>query len=107
MSTAFLVAMIASMTAVTAFSRLAPAVLIQRWKPGPKLTLWLDQVPPAVMAAIVLPALLVPEGHLDASFDNTGLWVGIGTIGLALVSKNFYLTILGGLGTMIAVSLFL
>lgn len=104
MSTPFLLTMIAGMTAVTVFSRLAPTLLVQRYRPGPRLSLWLNQVPPAVMAAIVLPALITPEGNLDLSGANTGLWIGLATIAIALLSKNFYLTILGGLGLMVAVS---
>lgn len=105
MSTVFLLTMIAGMTAVTVFSRIVPTLLVQRYQPGPKLSLWLEQVPPAVMAAIVLPELLTHEGDLDVSGGNTGLWIGLITIVIALISKSFSLTILGGLGLMITVSL--
>ncbi len=92
-----LTVMIVGMTCVTIFSRLAPALFVTRFQPTPKVQKWLRQVSPAVMAAIVLPALLAPERSLDLSFSNAAPYIGIATGVVAYFSRSFSITIIFGI----------
>lgn len=105
MTTVGLLAMIVGMMLVTMLSRVPPIILVSRVKPGPRVRRWLRQVPPAVMAAIVGPSLLVRHGQVDVSGNNIELWVGLGTLLVALVSKNFFVTIAIGVGAMVVLKL--
>lgn len=105
MTTAGLLAMILGMMLVTMVSRVPPIILVSRVKPGPRVRRWLRQVPPAVMAAIVGPSLLVRDGGVDFSGHNIELWVGLFTLVVALVSKNFFATIAIGVGVMVVLKL--
>jgi branched-subunit amino acid transport protein len=57
----------------------------------------LHYVPPAVLAALVVPALLLPDDTLDLSVHNHHLLAGLVAIGVAWFSKNTLLTILAGM----------
>jgi branched-subunit amino acid transport protein len=58
----------------------------------------LHYVPTAVLTAIVLPGMLLPDGqHWQLSFDNAYLLAGIAAIGIAAFSRNLLATIGGGL----------
>ena len=57
----------------------------------------LHYVPPAVLSAIVFPELLMPNGTLNLSFDNTRLLAGLIAILVAWFSKNTLITILAGM----------
>lgn len=54
-------------------------------------------VPPAILAAIVLPELLRPTGVIDISPGNPQLLAGIVAAFVAWKTKNTWLTILGGM----------
>jgi len=55
-------------------------------------------VPTAVLTAIVLPGMLLPDGQRWAlSPDNAYLWAGLATIAIAAVSRHLLATIGGGL----------
>jgi branched-subunit amino acid transport protein len=58
----------------------------------------LHYVPTAVLTAIVVPGMLMPDGqHWQLSFDNAYLLAGIAAIGIAAFSRNLLATIGGGL----------
>ena len=58
----------------------------------------LQYVPTAVLTAIVVPGMLLPDGtHWQLSFDNAYLLAGIAAIVIAAVSRNLLATIGGGL----------
>jgi branched-subunit amino acid transport protein len=58
----------------------------------------LHYVPTAVLTAIVVPGMLLPDGqHWQLSFDNAYLLAGIAAIGIAAFSRNLLATIGGGL----------
>lgn len=58
----------------------------------------LHYVPTAVLTAIVVPGMLLPDGaHWQLSLDNTYLLAGIVSIGIAAFSRNLLATIGGGL----------
>ncbi len=58
----------------------------------------LHYVPAAVLTAIVVPGMLLPDGqHLAFSLDNAYLLAGLGAILIAALSRNLLATIGGGL----------
>jgi branched-subunit amino acid transport protein len=55
-------------------------------------------VPTAVLTAIVLPGMLLPDGqHWALSLDNAYLLAGLATIAIAAVTRHLLATIGGGL----------
>ena len=57
-------------------------------------------VPPAILAAIVLPELLRPTGVIDISMGNPQLIAGFVAALVAWKTKNTWLTILVGMLTL-------
>jgi branched-subunit amino acid transport protein len=58
----------------------------------------LHYVPTAVLTAIVVPGMLLPDGaHWQLSLDNAYLLAGIVSIGIAAFSRHLLATIGGGL----------
>ncbi|QKF50357.1 AzlD domain-containing protein [Pseudomonas graminis] len=58
----------------------------------------LHYVPTAVLTAIVVPGMLLPDGtHWQLSLGNAYLLAGIVSIGIAAFSRNLLATIGGGL----------
>ena len=54
-------------------------------------------VAPAVLSAIIFPALFIPAGHLDLTLGNTRLLAGLVAVLVALWKKSTLLTILAGM----------
>jgi branched-subunit amino acid transport protein len=66
----------------------------------------LHYVPPAVLSAIVFPELLMPDGTLNLSLDNTRLLAGLIAILVAWSSKNTLITIIAGMLALFLLKLF-
>lgn len=105
MSPTALLITVAGMMAVTYIPRLVPTVFVAAAKLPKPVVRWLRQVPPAVIAALLLPSLLTPMGQLDLRMANFALWVAIPTLLLAWRTKSFYLTILFGIDALAVVRL--
>ncbi len=61
----------------------------------------LNFVPPAVLSAIILPALLAPSGALDVSPGNARLIAGALAALVAWRTKNVLLTIVVGMAGLV------
>ncbi|HBC00690.1 MAG TPA: branched-chain amino acid transport [Pseudomonas sp.] len=57
----------------------------------------LHYVPVAVLTAIVVPGMLLPDGQWALNWDNAYLLAGLLAIAIAAVSRNLLATIAGGL----------
>ena len=58
-------------------------------------------VPPAVLMAIIAPAVLLPEGaQIDLSLSNAPLYASIFAMLIAVRTKNLLATILSGMGIL-------
>lgn len=57
----------------------------------------LHYVPVAVLTAIVVPGMLMPEGHWALDWDNAYLLGGLLAIFIAALTRNLLATIAGGL----------
>ena len=95
-STEFL--MIAGMVAVTFGTRYSMFVLAGRVEFPRWLVNALRYVPPAVLTAITVPAVLMPTGDtVQFSYTNPYLVGGVIAFGVGWFSKNLLLTILLGM----------
>lgn len=93
------VLLIAGMTAVTFGARYLPLAILRRFTLPDSLRRGLAYVPPVVLTAIVVPAMLMPVGNrLDFSLSNAYLWAGLLAFFIAWRSRNLLLTIVGGMG---------
>lgn len=63
----------------------------------------LAYVPPAVLTAIILPAIVFPSGQTPSvSFENPYLIGGIGAFAVGWWTKNLLVTIVAGMGIFLA-----
>jgi branched-subunit amino acid transport protein len=60
-------------------------------------------VPPAVLSAIVAPALLMPDYSMDISLGNFRLMAGVVAILVAWRTRNTLLTILAGMAALLLI----
>jgi branched-subunit amino acid transport protein len=58
-------------------------------------------VPPAVLSALIAPALFLPNNKLNLSLDNHRLLAGMVAILVAWRTKNTVLTILAGMAALL------
>jgi branched-subunit amino acid transport protein len=100
MSPFMLALTIAGMMFVTFVPRLLPTLFVAAATLPDPVVRWLRMVPPAVMAALLLPPLMAPSGELELGLSNVMLWLAVPTLLLAWLTKNFSLTILFGIGAL-------
>ncbi|GFN22032.1 AzlD domain-containing protein [Thermanaeromonas sp. C210] len=91
---------IIGMALVTYLPRMLPLVLLSRVRLPDIFLRWLGYIPAAVLAALLAPALFLPEGKL-ALAGNPYLLAAIPTSLVALKTHSIALTILSGMLAMI------
>lgn len=90
--------LVASMALVTFLIRYLLLALSGRIQLSPTLVRALGYVPPVVLTAIVVPAVVMPDGaSLWLGWGNARLVGAIACVTLALSYKNLLLTIAGGM----------
>lgn len=90
--------LVLGMTAVTFGVRYPVLALVSRLSLPPTLLGAMRYIPPAVLAAIIAPALLMPDGQsVQISYTNSALVAGIISILIAWRTRNLLLTIGGGM----------
>ncbi len=94
--------LVLGMAAVTFGIRYVLIALSGRMVLSPGLTQALRFVPPAVLTAIVVPAVLFPDGVLWVGVDNARLVGAIATVLVAVWRKNLLLTIVAGMSFFLA-----
>ena len=88
--------------AITFGTRLSSIILFrQRDIPGP-IRRALRFVPPAVLTAILFPELFLHSGSLDVSLANTRLLAGVLAALVAWITRSTALTIVVGMGALLA-----
>jgi branched-subunit amino acid transport protein len=81
------------MALATYFTRYTMIAALGRELP-PLLRRWLRYVPPAVLAALVVPAALAPQGRLE---PGTHAWAVLAGVIVAWRTRSVLWTILGGM----------
>lgn len=99
------VALIAGMTVVTYLPRLLPLWLLSSRNLHPAFMRWLEMVPPAVLAALLAPSLLLHKSadgseEIFLGLDNVFLLASIPTFLAAWKTKSFSGTVTVGMGTV-------
>jgi len=88
---------IGAVALVTFAFRVSLLHLFGRVEVPPSVERALRFVPPAVLAVLVLPALVYPEGALDLSLTNARLWAGLLAAGTAWGTRSVVLTLAAGM----------
>ncbi len=90
--------LVGAMALVTFLIRYSLLAFSGRLQLSPALVRALAYVPPVVLTAIVVPAVVMPEGgELWLGWDNARLVGAIACVVLAMWRKNLLLTIAGGM----------
>ena len=88
---------IVGMAAVTYVPRLLPVLFLSGKNLHPLLAAWLRFVPPAVLAAMLVPSLFIRDDVVDTSFDNLFLWAAVVAFPVAIKFKSLSATVLVGM----------
>jgi branched-subunit amino acid transport protein len=97
---------IIGMAVVTYLQRLIPLLALSGKELPPSAIAWLRHVPPAVLSAMLLPIILMPEGKISLGFDNLFFWAAIPTIVAAIISKSLFIPVIIGMLVVIIGRLF-
>ncbi len=95
------VVIIAGMAAVTLLVRYPLLALLGKISLPAPIFRALKYVPPAVLTAIIVPAVLFKGDQLVISYTNDFLVAGVVSVFVAWRSKNLLLTILVGMATLL------
>jgi branched-subunit amino acid transport protein len=96
-----ILATILGMAVVTYLPRLFPLLALSGKTLPDVLVSWLRYVPAAVLAAMLMPALLIINGELTISIDNLYFWAALPTFAVAIRTKNLYVPVLLGMAVVI------
>ena len=96
---------ILGMALVTYIPRLLPILVLSERRLPKLLERWLNQIPIAVLAALVAPSLLTDQDKLYLGLDNIFLWASLPTILIAWKTKNLFTSVLVGIGIVALVRL--
>jgi branched-subunit amino acid transport protein len=94
--------MISGMTVVTFGVRYFLFALAERIRMAPWIEASLKFIPPAVLTAITLPAVLLPRGEWHLSFSNPYLAAALAATAAGVLTKNLLATIAIGLSAFFA-----
>lgn len=86
------------MAVVTYLPRLLPTLFLSGRNLRPLLIAWLRLVPPAVLAAMLAPSILLREDRVDLGFDNLFFWAALIAFPVAWKSKSLFATVVVGMG---------
>ncbi|RAK11855.1 branched-subunit amino acid transport protein [Halanaerobium saccharolyticum] len=89
--------MIVGMVIVTFIPRVLPLALLGKKELPEKVVLWLSFIPAAVLAALLAPSILLKNGSLYLSLENTSLIAFFPTLLVAYKTKSIFYTVSGGL----------
>ena len=88
---------ILGMAVVTYLPRLFPVwFLSSRDLPG-VVIVWLKYIPAAVLAALLLPSVVVTDNRLDLGMDNLFLLAALPTLLVALKTRSLFASVLVGM----------
>ena len=88
---------ILGMGLVTFLPRLLPLLTLTGLSLPKWLIAWLRYVPPAVLAAMLLPSILLQDGQISLGFDNLFFWAALPTLGVAIWAKSLFPPVIVGM----------
>ncbi len=100
--------LILAMAAATYLPRLLPLLLLSRRRLPLSVERWLSYVPVAVLAALLGPILLLPEGSFTLELSpNPYFWAALPTFAAAVYTRNMFITVIAGVVCMALLRLIL
>jgi len=93
--------LLAGMALATMATRIPVLVALSRRKLPEGVERALRYVPPAVLAAIILPIVVLREGQLHLAADNASLGASLASVLIAWRTKNLLLTIVLGMAVFL------
>jgi branched-subunit amino acid transport protein len=96
------VLLIAGMAAVTMAARIPVLMLLSRRKLPEGVIRALRYVPPAVLAAIILPIAVLRDSKPYLAIENATLMASVFAVLIAWWTRNLLLTIVLGMGFLLA-----
>ena len=90
-------AVIIGMTIVTYIPRMLPLAVLSRINVSQGVLDWLSYVPVAVLSALLAPELLLRDGQLFLSPDNTYLLAAIPCFIAGYYTKSIFFTVVTGM----------
>jgi branched chain amino acid efflux pump len=94
------------MGVVTFLPRVLPLWLFSSRDLPPLVVSWLRYVPAAVLAAMLLPSLMMPEGQIDVSLENLFLWAALPVFAIAWKTRNLFAPVIVGMVLVAGIRLF-
>jgi len=88
---------ILGMSVVTFLPRLLPVLLLSSRRLPILIVAWLRFIPVAVLAAMLLPSLVVNDAKLDFSGSNLFLWAAIPTFLVAWKTRSLFGSVIVGM----------
>lgn len=85
------------MALVTYIPRLLPVWLLTSRALPPLVIAWLRYVPVAVLAAMLLPSLIVREHQVDLGMDNLFFWAAFPTLLVAWRTRSLFGSVVVGI----------
>lgn len=94
------------MGVVTYLPRLLPAWFLRGRTLHPFIEAWLKYVPVAVLAALLLPSLLIAEDQINLTWNNLYLWAALPAGLTAWKTRSMFATVLVGMAVVALARLF-
>jgi len=88
---------ILGMTVVTYLPRFLPVMFLSSRSIPPILASWLRYVPVSVMAAMVMPTLVLQDQQIALGQDNIFLWAAFPTLFVAWKTKSLFGAVMVGM----------
>ena len=92
---------ILGMAAVTYLPRVFPLLALSGKKLPDVVVAWLRYVPPAVLAALLLPSLILQDGRIAINADNLFFWAALPTFAVAILTRNLFVPVLVGMAVVV------
>lgn len=89
---------IVGMAIVTYLPRLLPTLFLSGRTLRPVIASWLRLVPPAVLAAMLVPSLLVRDNSVDLGLENLFFWAALIAFPVAWKWNSLFATVVVGMG---------
>ena len=93
--------------AVTFSTRFSFLMLSDKITISPKVTKFLNFIAPAVLTALIAPAVFTTNGAVNISFNNTYLIASLISTITAFLTRQMTLTIIAGLSTVAVLTMFI
>jgi branched-subunit amino acid transport protein len=84
----------------TYFTRFPLMLLSGKWNVPLKLDRFLSFIAPAVLTALIAPAVVIRQGRLDISLSNKYIVAAIVTVIVSYFSKNMLASVITGVCTV-------